>query len=72
MFSIINDYTTGQQYKDLDIIQGLEKDIKDKAIIKFDKINKNKFTVIHSQCEVCYNVDGFRLKNQDKVNIEIE
>ena len=41
-------------------------------LIEFDKINKGNFMVKHSQANVTYNVSGFKLKNQDKVIMEIE
>jgi myosin heavy subunit len=65
MFSIINDLTMPQQYKDSDIISGFAK-IKSDAL-KFDKINQSKFMICHSQCDVSYIIDGFKTKNQDKV-----
>jgi len=34
-------------------------------------IDKHKFTIIHSQCRVTYDINGFKLKNMDKVSPEI-
>lgn len=34
-------------------------------------LKSNKFTIHHSQCDVSYMIDGFKMKNQDKVNQEI-
>lgn len=71
LFSIVNDNTPSAQYKDLDMISGFQRDFGKSKLLCFDLINKNIFTVVHSQCQVTYNIDGFKLKNQDKVNSEI-
>ena len=68
LFSIINDNTPNTQFKDQDMMHGFQRDFGKSRLIKFDLLNKNYFTIIHSQCEVTYNIDGFKLKNQDKVN----
>jgi myosin heavy subunit len=60
------------QFRDEDMISGFQRDFTVSKLIKFDLINKGRFTIIHSQCEVSYNIEGFKLKNQDKVNLEIE
>jgi myosin heavy subunit len=70
LFSIINDLTMPNQFTDNDIIQNFNK-ISRPKILTFDKINKNFFTLAHTQCSVIYNIDGFKAKNQDKVNEEI-
>eukprot|EP00919_Chromeraceae_sp_WS-2016_P013989 GHVR01032999.1.p1 GENE.GHVR01032999.1~~GHVR01032999.1.p1 ORF type:complete len:118 (+),score=9.83 GHVR01032999.1:4260-4613(+) len=72
LFSIINDLTMPQQYKDEDMIQGFNNKLKGQKYLKFDKINNKKFMVIHSQCDVYYNVNGFKFKNQDKIIAEID
>lgn len=36
-------------------------------ILAFDKLDKNKFTILHSQCNVSYSIEGFKEKNQDKI-----
>jgi myosin heavy subunit len=68
LFSIINDLTMPQQFKDDDIMQGLNSKLDNTKLLKFDKIHKNKFHIFHTQCEVVYNINGFKLKNQDKIN----
>ena len=50
------------------MMHGFQRDYGKSSLLKFDLINKNNFTIVHSQCEVTYNIDGFKLKNQDKVN----
>lgn len=72
LFSIINDNTPNQQFKDQDMMHGFQRDFGKHRHIKFDLLNKNNFTIIHSQCEVTYNIVGFKAKNQDKVNADIE
>ncbi|CAM6006313.1 unnamed protein product [Sphagnum balticum] len=67
LFSIINDNTSGPQYKDQDIIHGFKRDFNKSKLIRFDLLSKSRFTVVHSQCEVSYNIEGFKLKNQDKL-----
>lgn len=54
------------QFKDSDIIAGFQSKLKTPCL-QFDKINKNKFTIVHSQCSVKYDIEGFKQKNQDKV-----
>jgi myosin-7 len=71
LFSIINDNTTTQQFKDSDIIQGFEAKLSKYHSLKFDKFHRNDFTILHSQCNVRYSIDGFKEKNQDKVLPEI-
>ena len=66
LFSIINDLTMPQQFKDMDMVQSFENKLNSHNLI-FEKIEKNKFTIVHSQCSVKYNIDGFKEKNQDKV-----
>jgi hypothetical protein len=56
MFSIINDNTITQQFKDSDIILGFESKLSRSSILKFDKINKTSFVINHSQCNVKYNI----------------
>lgn len=60
LFSIINDLTMPQQFKDSDIIQSFESKLANSAFLKFDKIQKTKFIIIHSQCSVKYDIDGFK------------
>ncbi len=60
LFSIINDLTMPQQFKDSDIIQSFESKLANSAYLKFDKIQKTKFIIIHSQCSVKYDIDGFK------------
>lgn len=72
LFSIINDYTPNAQFKDQDMMHGFQRDYTKCNLIKFDLLNKSNFTIVHSQCEVTYNIEGFKLKNQDKVSVDIE
>jgi myosin heavy subunit len=59
LFSIINDYTMPPQFKDTDIMSGFQNKLKSQSV-EFDKLNKSKFVVIHSQCSVKYDVEGFK------------
>lgn len=68
LFSNVNDMTL-PQFRDADIIQGFRK-IEHPSLV-FDKINKTKFTIIHSQAPVDYCITAFKIKNQDKMNEEI-
>ncbi len=68
LFSIINDMTL-PQFKDADIIQGFRK-IEHPSLV-FDKINKTKFKIFHTQAPVDYCITAFKSKNQDKNNEEI-
>ncbi len=54
------------QFKDEDIIQGLRM-IEHSSLI-FNKIDRLKFRIIHTQSSVDYSIAGFKKKNQDKVN----
>lgn len=54
LFSLINDYTLPQQYKDSDIINAFQFKIPKTGFLEFDKLNKSKFTIVHSQCNVKY------------------
>lgn len=65
LFSIVNDMTL-PQFKDEDIIQGFRKI--DHPSLTFDKINRGKFKIIHTQAPVDYNIANFKSKNQDKIN----
>ena len=55
LFSITNDLTMPQQYKDSDIIHGFETQLKS-SFLGFDKLNKHKFFINHSQCKVVYSI----------------
>jgi myosin heavy subunit len=68
LFSIVNDNTPNIQYKDEDMIHGFQRDFGKNQLIRFDLIKKKDFTIVHSQCEVTYTIDGFKFKNQDKVS----
>lgn len=72
LFSIINDNTPNVQFKDEDMIAGFHRDFTKNPLLRFDLIRKHLFTVVHSQCEVTYTIDGFKLKNQDRVSTDIE
>jgi myosin heavy subunit len=72
LFSIINDNTPNAQFKDEDMISGFQRKFNKNKLMRFDLLKKNNFTIIHSQCEVTYNIDGFKFKNQDKINQDIE
>lgn len=65
LVSLINDMTL-PQYKDEDIIQSFHRI--QNVNLSFDKLNKNKFCIIHTQCPVVYSIVSFKSKNQDKVN----
>jgi hypothetical protein len=56
LFSIINDNTSNIQYGEDHMISGFDKDFKSNKLIKFDPRSKFRFTIIHSQCEVSYNI----------------
>lgn len=53
-------------------MSGFHRDFSKNQLIRFDLIKKKNFTIVHSQCEVTYNIDGFKFKNQDKVSVDIE
>jgi myosin heavy subunit len=54
------------QFKDEDIIQSFHR--LETPYLSFDKLNKNKFCLIHTQCPVNYTITSFKTKNQDKIN----
>ncbi len=54
IFSLINDFTPQQQYKDEDIMNGLNNKLSKSKLIKFNKLKLMEFAVVHSQCEVNY------------------
>jgi len=60
-----------QQFKDKDMVQGFENKLGTSPYLKFDILNKSKFVIVHSQCNVKYEIEGFKEKNQDKVLPEI-
>jgi myosin heavy subunit len=53
------------------MISGFQRKFNKNKLMRFDLLKKNNFTIIHSQCEVTYNIDGFKFKNQDKINQDI-
>ena len=71
LFSLINEKTPHQQFRDADMIHGFEKDFGKDKLLSFNKIHKTMFTVTHSQCQVTYDITGFKLKNMDRVSPEI-
>ena len=72
LFSIINDNTPNAQFRDEDMISGFNRDFGKSSLLKFDLIKKKHFTIVHSQCEVTYHIEGFKFKNQDRVSADIE
>ena len=40
-------------------------------LLKMSKKDKLAFSIEHSQCEVVYRISGFKMKNQDKTNDDI-
>jgi myosin heavy subunit len=54
------------------MISGFQRKFNKNKLMRFDLLKKNNFTIIHSQCEVTYNIEGFKFKNQDKINQDIE
>ena len=68
LFSIINDITPNQQFKDPDIISGFQREFGKSPLMSFNLIHKTVFTVRHSQCKVTYDTTGFKLKNMDKLS----
>ena len=48
LFSLINDYTLPQQYKDSDIINAFQSKIPKTGFLEFDKLNKSKFKLFVS------------------------
>jgi myosin heavy subunit len=59
LVSIINDFTMPIQFRDSDIINAFQTKLKSQCL-EFDKLSKNKFIIIHSQCNVKYEIDGFK------------
>jgi myosin heavy subunit len=53
------------------MISGFQRDFSKSLLLRFDLIKKKNFTIIHSQCEVTYNIEGFKFKNQDKISLDI-
>jgi myosin heavy subunit len=70
LFSITNDFTMPIQFKDSDILNAFQTKLKS-THLEFYKLSKNKFIILHSQCNVKYEIDGFKEKNQDKILPEI-
>lgn len=56
LFSIVNDNTPNAQFKDQDMMHGFQRDFSKSRLVKFDLLNKSNFTIVHSQCEVTYNI----------------
>lgn len=54
------------------MMSGFHRDFGKNSLLKFDLIKKKHFTIVHSQCEVTYHIEGFKFKNQDKVSADIE
>lgn len=71
IFSIINDNTQQQQYTDQNIKNGIQDRFMNTNLIALNPKKKLAFTIKHSQCTVEYDVDGFKMKNLDKVNDDI-
>ena len=51
------------------MIQGFKK--VDTKLLKINKTDKLKFIIEHSQCDVQYQITGFKMKNQDKTNEDV-
>ncbi len=71
IFSIINDNTQHQQYNDQNIKTGIQDRFLPTNQITVNPKKQLFFTIKHSQCNVEYNVEGFKMKNLDKVNDDV-
>ena len=71
IFSIINDNTHQQQFTDQNIKSCIQDRFLKTNLITLNPKKKMAFTIKHSQCTVEYNVEGFKMKNLDKVNDDI-
>lgn len=71
IFSIINDNTQQQQYTDQNIKSGIQERFLKTNLIALNPKKKLAFTIRHSQCTVEYDVEGFKMKNLDKVNDDV-
>lgn len=54
------------------MVAGFNSKIPKSKHLTFHKMNNKIFEIKHSQCDVSYSIEGFKTKNQDKVNTEIE
>jgi myosin heavy subunit len=76
IFGLIDDKTSLGMAKDEDIVADIKKGFGDakKGVHKnllFSMTEKNRFTIVHTQSNVTYTIDGFKSKNEDKVTDEI-
>lgn len=71
IFSIVNDLTPHQQFKDGDILNGIKKELNSSSKISYPQNMTNAFVIKHSQRDVTYLIDGFKTKNKDKIKEEI-
>jgi myosin heavy subunit len=71
IFSITNDNTTQQQCTDKNIKSSIQDRLGQMGLMEFSHKNQALFTIKHSQCAVEYSVEGFKMKNLDKVNEEV-
>jgi myosin heavy subunit len=67
LFSIVNDLTPHQQFKDSDMLMGVKKEMGNNQNIVFPQNAPSSFVIKHSQCAVTYRIEGFKLKNKDKI-----
>ena len=67
----INDNTQHQQYNDQNIKTGIQDRFLPTNQITVNPKKQLFFTIKHSQCNVEYNVEGFKMKNLDKVNDDV-
>ena len=57
------------QFKDSDVIHSFHS--LQSPQISFDRLNPHIFALCHSPCDVSYSIDGFKVKNQDKIHQDI-
>jgi myosin heavy subunit len=50
------------------LLQKITKTHEKNNLIMANKFANNNFTIIHTQSNVCYTINGFRNKNMDEVN----
>lgn len=53
------------------MVAGFNSKIPKSKHLTFHKMNNKKFEIKHSQCDVSYSIEGFKVKNQDKIIAEI-
>jgi tRNA(Ile2) C34 agmatinyltransferase TiaS len=63
----VNEKTKVKIFTEDSMIESIKAKFKGAPDVTFEMTNKKIFAIKHSPCPVSYNIEGFKIKNQDEL-----